>query len=163
MLETNILPICLLTKDLVNQHDPKQIHWAKDTSHPQMLLCCFASRHQNHKACRSTEVCWTLILEVLSHRVKMRYMKAWIMYITLHYITPWHANVKNWIVSTIFSPIHRLSIALSAIYLYFLIQNKKKYAWGKLTAEVKIARNIHYLWKSNPSQFWLGQGILAPV
>lgn len=135
MLEPNILPICLLTRDLVNQHGAKQIHWAKDTSHPQMLLCCFASRHQDHKACRSTEVCWTLILEVLSHRVKMRYMKAWIMYSTLHYITPWHANVKNWIVSRIFSPIHRLSIALSAIF--FLIQNKKKiclrkaYSWGQ--------------------------------
>lgn len=84
-----------------------------------MFLFCFASRHQNHKASRSTEVCWTLILEVLSHRVKMRYMRAWIIYITLHYIAPWHANVKNWIVSTIFSPVHRLNIVLGAV-VYFL-------------------------------------------
>lgn len=39
MLEPKILPICVLTKDLVNQHDPKQIHWAKDTLHPD----CFSA------------------------------------------------------------------------------------------------------------------------
>lgn len=100
-----------------------------------MFLFCFAYGHQNHKASRSTEVCWTSILEVLSHRVRMKYMRAWIIYIALHYIAPWHANVRNWIVSTIFSPVHRLNIVLGAA-VYYLIQYQK-WPSGKLTVKVK--------------------------
>lgn len=105
------------------------------TLHIQMFLFCFASRQQNHKAFRSTEVCWTLILKTLSHRVKMKYMRAWIIYIALHYIAPWHANVKNWIVSTISSPVHRLDIALGAAVCFFCSISqpplRQATSWGK--------------------------------